>query len=158
MPPESVDPKIKNYHWGDFTRGLLEAKDLGFDTVILLGMEGNVAEGPGFNVFAVVEGRVVTPESGCLEGVTRRTVLEICAELGIPAEVRVLPVAELRAADEIFLSSTAGGVMPITRLEERILGNGAPGSITRRLTAAYQAWIRRPELRDEVDYRSRATG
>lgn len=152
IPPESVDPTVKNYHWGDFTRGLFEAKDLGFDTVILLGQDGNVAEGPGFNVFAVTERRVVTPDAGCLEGVTRRTVLEICAELDIAAEVRPLCPDELRAADEVFLSSTAGGVMPITRLEERILGNGAPGPLTRRIAERYAEWTRRPALRDEVDY------
>lgn len=120
--------------------------------MILLSIDGNVAEGPGFNVFAVLGGRVVTPQAGCLEGVTRRTVLEICAELGIPAEVRPLPPAELLAADEVFLSSTAGGVLPVTRLDERILGNGAPGSVSRRIGEAYDEWTRRPVYRDEVDY------
>jgi branched-chain amino acid aminotransferase len=53
ISPSSVNPKVKNYHWGDFTKGLFEAKDHGAETVILLDDDGNVTEGPGFNVFAV---------------------------------------------------------------------------------------------------------
>lgn len=152
IPPDSLDPRVKNYHWGDFTRGLMEAKDHGYETVILTDHAGNVAEGPGFNVFAVRAGRVVTPETGCLEGVTRRTVLEICAEAGIAAEVRALPVAELIEADEVFLSSTAGGPVALTRVDDRVFCNGAPGPVATRIGECYWNWMSRPELRDEVDY------
>ncbi|HUF87759.1 MAG TPA: aminotransferase class IV [Thermohalobaculum sp.] len=152
IPADSIDPRVKNYHWGDFTRGLMEAKDRGYETVILTDHAGNIAEGPGFNVFSVREGRVVTPASGCLEGVTRRTVLEICAEQGIATEVRTLPVAELMAADEVFISSTAGGPVALTRVDERVFANGAPGPVTSLLRDRYLAWLRRPELRDAVDY------
>ena len=61
IPADSVNPRAKNYHWGDFTAGLFEATDAGYETVVLLDHAGNVTEGPGFNVFAVTEGRVVTP-------------------------------------------------------------------------------------------------
>ncbi len=152
IPPESLDPRVKNYHWGDFTRGLMEAKDRGRETVILTDLAGNIAEGPGFNVFAVRDGGVMTPESGCLEGVTRRTVLEICAEQGIPAEVRPLPMEELMEAHEVFLSSTAGGPVPLVHVDDRVFANGAPGPVTCRVRARYWEWMMRPELRDEVDY------
>lgn len=139
IPPESVDPTVKNYHWLDMERSLFEAYDRGADTVILLGTDGNVTEGPGFNVFAVVNGTVVTPDRGVLEGITRQTVIDICRERGMPLEIRSISREEFLDADEVFLSSTAGGVMPVTRLEERILGNGAPGAVTTALRQAYWA-------------------
>ena len=143
IPAHSVDPRVKNYHWLDMVQSQWQAYDRGADLAILLDLEGNVAEGPGFNVFAVTEGKVATPDAGMLEGITRRTVLELCAALGVPAAERPLPAAELAQADEIFLSSTAGGVIPLTRLDGRILGNDAPGALTLRLREAY--WARHDE-------------
>jgi len=152
IPDDSVDPRAKNYHWGDLTRGLFEARDRDFDTVILLDHAGHVTEGPGFNVFAVREGRVITPDRGVLEGITRRTVLEVCAEAGIATEVRTLPLAELMEADEVFISTTAGGPVPVTRVDQRIFSNGAPGPVASRIRETYWDWVKRPELRQEVDY------
>ena len=139
IPARSVDPRVKNYHWLDLVQSQWQAYDRGADVAILLDLEGNVAEGPGFNVFAVSDGKVATPEAGILEGITRRSVLELCAALGVPAAARPLAAAELAEADEIFLSSTAGGVIPVTRLDGRILGNDAPGPLTMRLREAY--WV-----------------
>src|SRR5215471_19061611 len=102
---DSVDPKVKNFHWGDLTRGLFEAQDRGADNCVLLDRDGTVTEGPGFNVFAVTDGSVVTPDRGSLEGITRLSVQELCAELGIPFAIRALPAVELREADEIFLAT-----------------------------------------------------
>lgn len=155
IPPESLDPTAKNYHWGDMVQALFEAEDAGADTAVLLDRDGFVTEGPGFNVFAVTGGTVVSPDRGALEGITRRTVLELCAELGIPAQVRPLPVAELRAADEIFTATTAGGVMPAARIDGRIMGNDRPGPVSLRLKAAYwerhaQGWHMTP-VRYDVD-------
>lgn len=152
IPADSVDPRVKNYHWGDFTRGLMEAKERGYETVILTDHAGNIAEGPGFNVFTVREGSVATPDCGCLEGITRRTVLEICAEEGIDTEIRALPVDELMEADEVFLSSTAGGPVALTRVDGRVFANGAPGPVARLIRERYWEWTMRPGLRDEVDY------
>ena len=146
IAPESVDPTVKNYHWLDLDRSLFEAYDRGADTAILLGPDGYVTEGPGFNVFAVIDGRVVTPDRGVLEGITRQTVIDICRERGLPVEVRPVSREEFLDADEIFLSTTAGGVMPLTRIEDRILGNGAPGAVTMSLREAY--WARHREGRD----------
>jgi branched-chain amino acid aminotransferase len=80
----SVDPTIKNYHWGDMTAALFDALDDGYDTTVLLDDNGLVTEGPGFNIFAVIDGRIVTPRSGMLEGISRKTVLEICEGSSIP--------------------------------------------------------------------------
>ena len=152
IPPDSVNPKAKNYHWGDITAGVFEAKDNGYETVVLLDHDGNVTEGPGFNVFAVKGDRVVTPDDGVLHGITRRTVLEMSAEAGLNTESRKLPLDEFLEADEIFLSSTGGGVIPITKVDDRIFSNGAPGPVARDLRGRYSEWRMRPELRQKVNY------
>jgi branched-chain amino acid aminotransferase len=143
IPPESIDPTAKNFHWGDMTRANFEAHDQGAETAVLLDRHGNVTEGPGFNVFAVVGGRVVTPKSGALEGITRRTVLELCEQQGIPTEMRDIPRSEFEAADEIFFSTTAGGIMPVSRIGKRILGNDRPGPISSALRSAF--WDKRAQ-------------
>lgn len=152
IPEDSVNPRAKNYHWGDFTAGLFEAKDEGYDNVVLLDHAGDVTEGPGFNLFAVKDGRVVTSDHGVLHGITRRTALEICAEAGIPAETRPLPLAELMEADEVFITTSGGGVVPVTTVGDRIFGNGAPGPVGERLAALYIDWTRRPALREPIAY------
>lgn len=138
---EFVDPKVKNFHWGDLTRGLFEAHDQGADNCVLLDRDGFVTEGPGFNVFAVTNGAVTTPDRGSLEGITRLSVQELCKELGLPFAIRPLPAAELRDADEIFLATTAGGIMPASRIDGRILGNDRPGPISARLRETF--WAKR---------------
>ena len=152
IPAESVDPTVKNFHWGDLTRALFEAHDEGFDTALLLDQEGNLTEGPGYNAFAIIDGTVVSPPRGALEGITRMSVQELCEELGIPFEIRPIPRAELEDADEVLLSTTAGGVMPVSRLGSRILGNDRPGPISARLRETFwekrkQGWHATP-----VDY------
>jgi branched-chain amino acid aminotransferase len=137
IPLESVDPTAKNFHWGDLTRASFEAHDQGAETAILLDFAGNVTEGPGFNVFAVVDGTVLSPPRGALEGITRLTVFELCESLGVPHEIRTISRAEIEGADEIFLSTTAGGVMPVSRLGARILGNDRPGPIASSLRKAF---------------------
>ncbi|HEV2551628.1 MAG TPA: aminotransferase class IV [Stellaceae bacterium] len=143
IPDASVDPKVKNFHWGDLTRGLFEAYDRGADNCVLLDQDGFVTEGPGYNVFTVTDGAVATPDRGALEGITRLSVHELCGELGLDFAVRPLPATELDAADEIFLATTAGGIMPVSRIGGRILGNDRPGPISSRLRATF--WAKRVE-------------
>lgn len=150
IPADSVDPTMKNYHWGDFTSGLFEAKDAGYETTVLLDHEGNVTEGPGFNVFAVFGNRVVTSDHGVLHGITRRTVLEMCAEAGLLTEKRPLPLKEFWDADEVFLSSSGGGVIPVSRVDDRHFSNGTAGPVATDLRARYFDWIMRPEHRTPV--------
>jgi branched-chain amino acid aminotransferase len=135
--PESVDPTVKNYHWLDLQMALFDAYDRGGETAILVDAEDNVVEGPGFNVFAVKDGAISTPDRGVLEGVTRKTVIELAAEYGIPLRTRPVPADELREADEAFVSSTAGGVIPVTTVDGGAVGNGEPGPLALWLRAAY---------------------
>ncbi len=139
IPPDSVDPTVKNFHWGDLVRGLFEAYDRGAVTAVLLDGDGNVTEGPGFNVFALSNGRLVTPAHGVLQGITRRTVLELAARSGVETAVIPFGADALRAAREVFLTSTAGGVMPVTKVDDTVIGNGEPGPLTLALRDAYWA-------------------
>ena len=152
IPENSVNPLVKNYHWGDFTQGLFEAKDKNYETVILLDYDGNVTEGPGFNVFAVKDKVLITPNRGVLAGVSRKTVLEMADHLGIKTCVRSLSVEELLEADEVFLSSSGGGVIPIIRVNETIFGNGASGPISVQLNETYWNWTTLEKYRDPIDY------
>jgi branched-chain amino acid aminotransferase len=149
VPDASVDPTVKNYQWNDLTSGLLEAHDADFDTAVLCDTQGFLTEGPGFNVFLVKDGRVTTPDRGSLHGITRRSVLELCSELGIEAAVEPILRSELGHADEVFLATTAGGVMPASRIGGRILGNDRPGPISMLLKDTYwrkheEGWHRTP--------------
>lgn len=154
ISPASVDPTVKNFHWGDLTRALFQAFDRGGETAVLLDGDGYLSEGPGFNVFRVQDGGVTTPHGTVLEGITRQSVRELCDELGVPFAFANITPDALRDADEVFLSSTAGGIMPVSRVDDRILGNGRPGPLSTRMRDLYwqkheQGWHGTP-----VDYES----
>jgi branched-subunit amino acid aminotransferase/4-amino-4-deoxychorismate lyase len=112
-PPGAMDPTIKNLQWGDFVRGWLEAMDRGAVYSLLPDGDGNITEGGGYNIFVVKGETLRTPARGVLEGVTRKTVLEIAAAQGLKASLDFVAVDELYQADEIFICTTAGGVMPM---------------------------------------------
>ena len=153
IPANSVDPTVKNYHWGDMTAALFQSLDNGYDTTVLLDHEGLVTEGPGFNIFGVINDVVVTPRAGMLEGISRKTVMEICAELGVPCEARDIPRDVFLDADEVFTATTAGGPVPVTRLNGRILGNDSAGPITAKVLETYWAWHGRADLNTKVNYK-----
>lgn len=152
IPPASVDPRVKNFHWIDLTRGLFEAYDRGADIEVLVDDRGNLTEGPGFNIFVAIGGGLVTPAAGVFDGMTRRTVIELCCETGIPISEAELPADRLRTAAEVFITSTAGGIMPVTRIDGAPVADGLPGPLTRRLHDLY--WSRKAEgwLGTPVDY------
>ncbi len=152
VSPGAIDPTVKNFMWGDFIRGLLEAYDRDAVLPILTDGDGNVTEGPGVNVFVVRDGALGTPARGVLEGITRQTVLDITAELGIDAAVGAVPVSALYEADEIFLTSTAGGVMPVAELDGRPVGRGGAGEITARVRQTYWDWHDDPRFTKEIAY------
>jgi branched-chain amino acid aminotransferase len=137
ISPESVDPTVKNFHWGDLVKGLFEAYDRGGETVVLSDGAGNVTEGPGFNLFVCKGGRLMTPADGVLLGITRMTVIELAQSLNVDVVIGPVGENQLRDADEVFISSTAGGVMPITRIDGAAIGDGEPGPLTQRLRQLY---------------------
>ena len=137
ISPNSVDSSIKNYHWLDLVSGMFEAYDNGHDTVILTDEENNISEGPGFNIFCVDETGLNSPNKGVLEGITRQTVLDLAKELNVPFQLRPISLETLKSSNEVFATSTAGGIMPITKINGLPIGRGAPGEITRKLHKTY---------------------
>lgn len=128
---------------GQYTNSVLavqEAMRSGFDEAILLNARGDVAEGSGANLFVVKNGTLVTNDrdASILMGITRDSVLTIARDLGIRVEIRPLSVADVRSADELFFSGTAVEVMPITQVDDRTIGDGAPGPMSRRIRSVYQ--------------------
>lgn len=142
IPSTSIDATGKNFHWMDLKQSLFEANDGGKDFSVLTDNDGYLAEAPGANIFIIKQGELASPDAGCLEGITRKTVFELAAELGLKAQLRKITVAELKEADEAFLTSTAGGIMPINSIDDVVLGGEqGPGKLTTQLHNLY--WEKR---------------
>ena len=142
VSPRGAHAKTGNYLGS--VLALAEAREASAFEAVLLNPEGRVTECASSNVFAVREGRVLTPPSaeGLLPGIARGNVLELCATLGIPAAEEELWPEELRSAGEAFLTSTLKEVVPVIELDDSAIGAG-PGPVTRRLQAAYRELLRR---------------
>jgi len=152
IPPDSVDPTVKNYHWLDLVMGMFEAYDRGGETTVLVDNQGNLIEGPGFNIFSVKDRTVKTPDRGVLEGITRRTVIEIAIQRGYKVLLKHLSAEEARTADEVFATSTAGGILPITKIDQQIIGLGTPGPVTQELQKCYWSLHEDPQYTIKILY------
>ena len=152
IPPDSVNPLIKNYHWLDLDVALLDAYDHGAQLVMLRDASGGITEGPGYNVFGYVDGRWLTPASGTLAGITRRSVIELAAEAGDAVEEGRLTADDLRRAGEVLVTSTAGGIMPVTLIDGQPVGTGTPGPRTTLLRDRYWARHEDPRFGTAVRY------
>jgi branched-chain amino acid aminotransferase len=151
-PPGAINPTVKNFQWGDFTRGVCEAYGRGAWLPILPDGDGSITEGPGFNVFVVSKGVLRTPARGVLLGITRQTAIDIAAEEGISVETGFVPTSALYEADEIFLTSTAGGIIPVATLDGSPVGTGSPGPVTTHIREKYWAWHDDSRFVTAVDY------
>ncbi|WP_224826737.1 aminotransferase class IV [Cognatishimia sp. MH4019] len=152
IPPKSVDPSIKNYHWLDLVRGLYDAFEKGAETALIVDTNGNIAEGPGFNVFVVNNGALHTPEFGVLPGITRRTVFDLCRKLDLKVSVGDVSPEFLKGGEEVFITSTAGGIMPVSTVDDVAFGNGKPGPITTRIKTLYWEMHKHPEWATQIEY------
>ena len=142
--PAALPPRVKSLNYLNNILARIEDNDAGVPEAIMLNHAGNVAEGTVQNVFIVRDGKVLTPTTvdGILEGVTRQTMLELCAKLGIPCQERTLQKHDLYVADEFFLTGTGAEVMPVTKIDGRIVGAGVAGPITKRLIEAFHRYVR----------------
>jgi branched-chain amino acid aminotransferase len=154
--PDVLEPRVKSLNYLNNALAILEARRAGADEALLLNEDGCVAEASGANVFTVRDGVVATPPTtdGALEGVTRRTLLEVCARDGFPAEERRMTRIDLLAADEVFLVGTGARMVPVRTLDGALIGTpravapatGSPEAphrpIYARLSAAYEACVR----------------
>ena len=152
IPAESVDPMVKNYHWLDLVMGQFEAYDRGGETTALIDSQGNIKEGPGFNIFTIKDSVITTPVRGVLEGITRKTAIELAIENGYRVIQSDLSPEVARCADELFATSTAGGIMPITTVDGRAIGKGSIGPITLVLQETYWARHNNPLYTSVIDY------
>lgn len=128
-----------------------EARRQGAHEAVLLDADGRVSEGASSNIFALFDGgRLETPHlsQGILEGLTRRRVFELAGQLGLTVTERELRPEELRRAREVFLTSTLREVMPVTRIDDWTVGDGAVGPVARELRARYQR-LTNPHPEDE---------
>ena len=135
----ALDPAIKSGNYLNNILGLMEAKERGANDAVFLNTSQEVSESSTSNVGIVRDGRVATPPltAGILPGVTRAILLEAAARDGLVIHEQTLRREDLAAAQEVFLTSSLKGVMPVTRLDGRTIGDGKPGPLTRRLSQIY---------------------
>lgn len=151
-PPGSSDPTVKNLQWMDLVRGLFEAGDRGAAYPFLTDGDTNLTEGSGFNIILVKDGVLYTPDRGVLHGVTRKSVIDVARARGFEVRVETVPVELAYRCDEIFMSTTAGGIMPITALDGQKVNGGEVGPVTRAIWDGYWAMHYDPAYSFEVAY------
>jgi branched-chain amino acid aminotransferase len=142
--PNAISPRVKSLNYLNNILARLEAADAGVSEAIMLNHEGNVAECSADNIFIVRDGRVATPTTtdGILEGITRNAIIDLCARMNIPCHEKTLQRHDLYIADECFLTGSAAEVVPITKIDNRIIGPGHPGPITKKLHDAFHRHTR----------------
>jgi branched-chain amino acid aminotransferase len=142
IPPNSVDPRAKNFCSLDLAMSLYEAGDNQAEWSVLTDGKGNLMEAPGSNIFVIKDGVVATPDLGCLEGITRQSAIDLCEEVGMSCEVRNVTAEELFSADEAFMTSSAGGIMPVSRVNGHALSDTpGPGDQVTKIHNLY--WTKR---------------
>jgi branched-chain amino acid aminotransferase len=137
-PPKAVDPTAKNFNWQDMKLSLFEARERNADWSVLTDADGYLTEAAGANIFVVENGELYTPDSGCLEGITRLAAIDLAEMIGVPTHMEKVHADRLRNAEDAFLTSTAGGIMPINSVDGVVLGGTeGPGELAHRLDELY---------------------
>jgi branched-chain amino acid aminotransferase len=141
--PDALPPQLKSMNFLNNILAKLELIDRGKPEGFFLNQDGYLTEGIVSNLFIVFRRIVYTPEqdSGILPGITRKTVLELCEQLKIPAVEKKLVPAELYQADECFVTNSLAELLPICQVDNRLIGEGRPGLLTRRLHKHYQELV-----------------
>jgi branched-chain amino acid aminotransferase len=137
----ALNPAIKSLNYLNNILAKIEANNAGCEEAIMLNAEGFVAECTGDNLFIVKAGKLFTPplSAGALYGITRGTVMEIAREEGLEVSEPNLTRYDLFNADECFLTGTGAEIIPVTKIDGRLIGNGKPGRVTRKLENRYHA-------------------
>jgi len=141
ISPDSLIPHAKaTGHYLNSVLAKVESQKAGYEEAILLDDHGHVCEGSGENIFVVREGRIVTPPqtASILDGISRRSVVQIARDLGFEVVERDLGRAELYLADELFMCGTAAELVPVREVDDHTIGSGAPGEITLAVQTAYE--------------------
>jgi len=142
--PDALDPRVKSLNYLNNILAKLEANRAGVPEAIMLNHLGQVAECTADNIFIIKHGVLLTPARHCgiLDGITRRTVLELAGKLEIPYHEDTLTRYDLFTADEMFLTGTGAEIVPVTKVDARAIGSGKPGPFTARLREAYHNLVR----------------
>jgi branched-chain amino acid aminotransferase len=137
----ALNPAIKSLNYLNNILAKIEANNSGCEEAIMLNAEGFVSECTGDNVFIIKEGQLLTPplSAGALYGVTRRVVMEIASESGMTVREPNLSRYDMFNADECFLTGTGAELVPVIKIDGRIIGDGKPGPITKKLVTQYRA-------------------
>ncbi|MCA9245218.1 MAG: aminotransferase class IV, partial [Phycisphaerales bacterium] len=140
----AMPPRIKSLNYLNNILAKIEAHDANVGEAIMLNHLGFVAEATGDNVFIVRNGQIQTPptSAGILEGITRNTVIRLAREAGIEVVEKDLVRVDLYGADEMFLTGTGAQVIPVTKIDNRAVGNGEVGAISRQMMAIYEKLVR----------------
>jgi branched-chain amino acid aminotransferase len=146
--PNALSPRVKSLNYLNNILAKIEAADANVPEALMLNQEGNVAECTGDNIFIVQDGKVRTPGTadGILEGVTRKVIIQLCQKLSIPCAEKTIQRHDLYIADECFLTGTAAEVIPVTRIDGRVIGTGQPGPVTRKITDAFHHFVRQGSI------------
>lgn len=141
--PAALSPRIKSLNYLNNILAKMEGLRAGCVEALMLNHKGEVAECTGDNIFIVRGGVLMTPpiDAGILEGITRNAVLDLARAESIPAEERTLLRHDIFIADECFLTGSAAEVIPVTKLDARVIGTGKPGPITQRLRTAFHKMV-----------------
>jgi len=144
---DATSHEVKSLNYLNSMLAKLEAFDAGADEAIMLDTRGLVSEAPTSNLFIVKNDEVATPPptAGVLCGITRRIAMEIASKLGFRVTERDITPAELISADEVFLTGTHAEIVPVTKIAERIIGDGRVGSVTRRIIDEFKVVTRDPK-------------
>ena len=141
--PQCVDSKIHHNNLINNILAKIEANAAGVDDAIMLDLNGYVAETNATNIFIIKNGEVFTPHPDvCLPGITRKVILKICKENGIPCQESNVSLTQVWSADEIFTTGTMGELSPVLEVDGRTIGEGAIGPMTRRLQELHSTWVR----------------
>jgi branched-chain amino acid aminotransferase len=137
----AVNPAIKSLNYLNNILAKIEANNSGCEEAVMLNTEGFVSECTGDNIFIIKEGQLFTPplSAGALYGITRRVVMEIAEESGYRVAEPNLTRHDLFNADECFLTGTGAEIVPIVKIDGRVIGDGKPGTITQKLVGQYHA-------------------
>lgn len=136
----ALNPAIKSLNYLNNILAKIEANNAGCEEAIMLNAEGFVAECTGDNLFILNKGHLITPplSAGALYGITRGTVMDLAREAGLPVSETNLTRYDVFNADECFLTGTGAEVVPVIKVDGRVIGTGKPGPLTRDLVRAYQ--------------------
>lgn len=138
--PQALDPRIKSLNYLNNILAKIDAIKSGTEEAIMLTHDEYVAECTGDNIFIVAKGELLTPpvSVGALEGITRDAVIALAKKLDVPFFERMLKMDDLYAADEVFLTGTAAELIPVIKIDDRLIDGGKPGQVTRRIGEAFK--------------------